>query len=115
MTEQILLAFAEAWSSKNPDAIMAFFAGNCRYAPSICIGEKSVFEGEIEVRNAVKMLIEFDNSISSSVKNVYVNDDFGFWEWEYITQDDEKIMGCDAFKFRGNKIIEKNAFRKINL
>jgi len=115
MTEQRLLAFAKAWSHKNIDEIIAFFTDDCIYAPSISTYNKNVFKGKDEVRDAVVSLIEFDSSVSSSVKTVYVNNGFGFWEWEYVTESREIIQGCDVFEFDGNYIKKKNAFRKVSI
>lgn len=115
MTKQRLLAFARAWSTKNVDQVMLFFTEDCIYRPSVLEGEKEKFVGKPEVTQAIERMMLFDDSQSSKVSNLRVVDEFGFWEWEYLTKENKRISGCDMFKFRNESIIEKNAFRKIDI
>jgi len=114
MTKDGLLAFAKAWSEKNFDVVMEFFAENCVYRPSVFEEEKEHFVGKHEVAGAVEKMILFDEVQSSKVSNVMIVGEFGFWEWEYLTKENRRISGCDVFKFKNERIVEKNAFRKVS-
>jgi len=112
MTENKLLKFAMLWKQGKQDELMDFFTQDAVYKPSVELNSKLEFIGKEEISIAVKMMQEHDNSIHSVVKNIVVNGEFGFWEWEYTLSEGVSVLGCDVFKFRGNKIVEKNAFRK---
>ncbi|MDT0608465.1 nuclear transport factor 2 family protein [Croceitalea rosinachiae] len=113
MTEQHLLTFAEAWSTKNIDEVMRFFTEDCMYRPSIISDGKESYSGKSEVAQAVEKMMKLDNSLSSKVSNIYINGDFGFWEWKYKLSNNRNVTGCDLFKFRDDLITIKNAFRKM--
>ncbi len=115
MTKKRLLNFAEAWSCGDINKVMQFFEEDCIYQPSVRKGDSTSYFGKGAVRKAIAQMMEFDSSASSKVENVYVHQDFGFWEWEYIKDNGEKSLGCDVFSFQGDKIVSKNAFRKVDL
>ncbi|MFD2587448.1 nuclear transport factor 2 family protein [Croceitalea marina] len=113
MTKERLLAFTKAWSHGDVGKVLHFFTEDCVYRPSVTNGLTERFIGKKEVEKAIKNMIQFDNSRSSKVSNIQIFGDFGFWEWEYITNKNECIVGCDVFKFRNEDIVEKNAYRKV--
>jgi len=114
MKKKALTSFAAAWSTRDIPAIVEFFAEDCSYSPSLYHGDKHSFQGKHEIKKEIARIIAFDNTTSSEVFNIHVRGAFGFWEWNYNTPSG-KIKGCDVFTFRDNKILTKNAFRKINL
>ena len=114
MTERKMLEFGTLWKETRLDKLMDFFTEDAVYKPSVSINGKSIFIGKKEILSAIEMIQEYDDSIDSEVNNLFINHDFGFWEWEYTTRNGEKIKGCDAFEFEGDKIKIKNAFRKVN-
>jgi len=110
-----LKAFADAWSNKNLPEIMSYFAQDCEYYPSVYKKGNDHFKGKSNVETAIKEILDFDNTSKSSVSDVYVRGNFGFWKWEYVNALNETTRGCDSFEFRNNLIASKNAFRKIEM
>ena len=92
---------------------MDFFTEDCQYSASIIEKSKETAYGKSEVREKVLELIAFDDSITSTVNNLYVDGHFGFWQWEYKTAKNDTIKGCDVFTFKDDLIQIKNAYRKI--
>lgn len=113
MKSNLLLQFAEAWSRKDIPAVMEFFTEDCSYAPSI-VDHKIMATGKQEVAELIHKMILHDHARSTKVFNMHIHGNFGFWEWEYTTENDVLLRGCDIFEFDHNKIKIKNAFRKID-
>lgn len=114
MTKERLLAFARAWSGGDINKVMQFFEEDCVYQPSVRNSDDRPYRGKPEVRKAIAQIMDFDKTSSAKVENIFIKGDFGFWEWEYVTVDGTKTLGCDVFLFQGNRIVSKNAFRKLN-
>ncbi len=114
MKKEDLLLFAKLWQDVNIDQLMDLFTEDAIYKPSLGFKGKKHYEGREEISQAVKMIQEHDDSLHSEIKNIYIDGNFGFWEWEYTDRQGRKTEGCDVFKFKENKILEKNAFRKVN-
>lgn len=115
MTEERLLAFAQAWTERNVTEVMHFFTEDCVYKPSLLEGEIHTYAGKFEVEGAVSRMIAFDDASSTQVKNITIDGNFGFWEWVYENHEGTLTLGCDVFEFREDKIVSKNAYRKIKI
>lgn len=113
MTKERLLDFAEAWSCGDLNKVMQFFEEDCIYQPSVAnnIGER--YLGKVAVRKAIEYMMKYDDTVSSSVRNIQIFGEVGLWEWDYFTKDKKHIQGCDVFRFKDDYILEKNAYRKI--
>jgi ketosteroid isomerase-like protein len=116
MTVEKLEAFADAWARRDAFGVMAHFADECQFFGSTGPGPGSDFRGRAAVHDAVSqalvgMVGEFKPGSS------YIVGDRGFSEWTMVTvaADGSKIKtrGIDLFDFEGDRILVKDAFRKV--
>ncbi|MEN1786140.1 MAG: nuclear transport factor 2 family protein [Bacteroidota bacterium] len=113
MTTDLMMAFAKAWATKDLDTILEFFTEDCIYSPSLRFEGAHEYQGKEAIKKAIQRLILFDNSTASSVSNLLIEGDRGYWQWQYHTATGDTMKGCDFFEFEGDRIKCKNAFRKV--
>ncbi len=118
MTRQRAAEFGAAWNSRNADLVVSFFADDGVYHASVGpdpLG-KSYF-GREEVRRGVQAF--FDRFPDGQFENlkVQVAGDIGTFEWDFVATDPSgqrvRVAGCDLLEFVGDKVVKKNAFRKV--
>lgn len=113
MQENRLLDFGKAWKNGNIKKVLSFFTDDCIYMTSVGAEPGTTFIGREDVKKGIEKMMGYDNTVSSTIKNINIYGNFGFWEWEYKFPDGEIILGCDVFEFEDNLIKKKNAFRKV--
>ncbi len=69
------------------------------------------------VRAGFAAMLAYDDDKESGDGDCWAAGDVGVAEWSYIQRDAhgniaEVVRGCDLFRFRGDLIVVKNAFRK---
>ena len=110
-------AFARAWAARDLDAIMRCLTDDCVYGASIGPEPGTTYRGQVEVRAGIAAMLAHDSAVESLTTGLVIAGDSAFWEWRYvqITADGARrlLHGCDLFKFAGNKIAVKQAFRKV--
>jgi ketosteroid isomerase-like protein len=118
MTLERATEFGSAWNSRDPDLVASFFADDGVYHASVGPDHlgKTYF-GKEEIRNGVKAFFErFPDGRFENLK-VMVAGDIGSFEWDFVATDVSgkpvTTAGCDLLAFRGDKVIVKNAFRKV--
>lgn len=111
-----LAAFGEAWAARDIDKLMALMTEGCIYAASVGPEPGTRFVGANAVRQGIKDMLAHDDSDHSEVTNVFIDGDRAACEWRYFKTDDgtHRLIahGCDLFRFSGDKIAVKEAFRK---
>ena len=118
MTLERATEFGLAWNSRDPDLVASFFADDAVYHSSVGpdhLGKTYV--GKVEIREGVKAFFErFPDGRFENLK-VVVAGDVGSFEWDFVATDASgksvTTAGCDLLAFRGDKVVLKNAFRKV--
>jgi ketosteroid isomerase-like protein len=120
MTEARLAAFGEAWNTHDADDVLGYFAEDCVYHASFgpeLLGR--TFVGREAVREGVAAFFAAypDGRFSDAVNVVCGERGFSEWSFSATGLDGEPftLRGCDLFTFDGDRIKEKNAFRKLRV
>ena len=113
MIKDTLKRFATAWREGNIEELLEFFTEDAIYSPSINNELGKSYKGKNEIKDGILRMMENNSGSVSTIQNIQIHGDFGFWEWTYHFPDGSEDKGCDTFQFEGNKIKLKNAFRKI--
>ncbi len=117
MSEAVLQAVFEAFNRHDADGVMAHFSDDIVFE---AIGGDQAFGTRIEGYDAVHAAF---SNVWAQFPDVQWRDarhfaagDRGVSEWTFVaTQPDGGVIeadGCDLFRFRDGKIVEKKAFRK---
>ncbi|MET4387262.1 ketosteroid isomerase-like protein [Bradyrhizobium sp. F1.4.3] len=117
MTEQILQAFADAWNRHDIDALMSFMTEDCVFeanaGPDV-VGTS--FHGYKDVRHGFQRAWQIYPDARWTGARHFVSGDRGASEWIFSGTAKSgariEVAGCDLFRFRGDKIVVKNSFRK---
>ncbi len=118
MTEARLRAFSAAWARGDVDALMTFMTDDCVYSASVGPEPGRTYRGRSEVRRGFEELLAYDRGGVSRSGDVIICGDRGAGQWSYEFTDPDgtrrTVFGCDLFEFRGDRIVVKNAFRKVS-
>ncbi len=87
MTHEVMEQFAKAWSSRDVDAITAFFTTNCTYQASIGPELGRTYQGVEEVRRGICSMLAYNKGANSHVHNLHFCGDQGHWKWKYTFAD----------------------------
>lgn len=111
MTEKHFLGFVDAMQRSDLEGMMEYIAEDCVYS----ITNGTTYEGKAAVRQIfTEMLADADGSYETSFGPTFVGGNRGSVEWA-VRKDGKLVMrGCDLFEFAGDKIIRKDAFRKVS-
>jgi ketosteroid isomerase-like protein len=118
MTRERAAEFGAAWNSGDADLVASFFADQGTYHASVGpdpLGKTYI--GREQVRHGVQAF--FDRFPDGRFENLKVNvaGDIGTFEWDFVATDANgrlvRTAGCDLLEFEGDKVVKKNAFRKI--
>lgn len=110
--------FGGAWNSGDAELVTSYFADDGVYHASVgpdALGK--TFTGKADIRRGVQVF--FDRFPGGKFENlkVTVSGDLGTFEWDFVTTDANgtrvSTAGCDLLQFRGDKVLVKNAFRKV--
>ena len=115
--ENLLTAFADAWSRHDVDGLMSMMTADGVFEASAgndVHGERH--EGQQAVRAAyAAVFAQYPDARWGNARH-FVKGDRGVSEWTFTgTLKDGKrveVTGCDLFTFRNGKIAIKNSFRK---
>lgn len=116
-TADVLHAVFQAFNRHDADGVMAHMSDDVVFET---IGGDQMYGTRIEGRDAVHAAF---SNVWASFPDVQWRDathfacgDRGVSEWTFVaTQSDGSMIeadGCDLFRFRDGKIVEKKAFRK---
>lgn len=112
----ILERFAQAWATGNIDVLMTLVTDDCVYDASVGPNPGRTYQGQSEVREGFKAMVQYDAGGTSDERCVMVQGDYALTEWWYESRlpqgGTRRVRGCDIFQFRGDKICRKDAFRK---
>ncbi len=116
--ESTLRLVLEAFNRHDLDAIMEFFADDCVLDMPRGPGPGGMrYEGKQAVRSGLASRFEGLPDVHYGDDSHWVAGDFAVSEWTMTgTQpsgERVEVRGCDHYKFRGGKIVSKNAFWKI--
>jgi steroid delta-isomerase-like uncharacterized protein len=117
VTVEMLEAFADAFNSHDPDAVMSFMTEDCVFeasaGPDVC-GAR--YSGREAVRAAFADVFATFRDAHWGQARYLVQGDRGVSEWTFTgTRSDGtrvEVHGCDLFTFRDGKIALKNSYRK---
>jgi ketosteroid isomerase-like protein len=117
VNEERLAAFGEAWNTHDPEQVLAYFADDCVYHASVgpdLMGRS--FVGREAVREGVAAFFATYPDGRFTDAECSVAGDTGYSEWTFSASGPDgeafSVRGCDLFRFRGDLITVKNAFRK---
>ncbi|UCH17869.1 MAG: nuclear transport factor 2 family protein [Burkholderiales bacterium] len=117
VTVEMLQAFADAWNSHDPEALMSFMSDDCVFeasaGPEVAgtryVGREAVKAGYLEV------FATFPDAHWGNARH-FIHGNRGVSEWTFTgTRPDGsrvEVNGCDLFTFRDGKIAIKNSYRK---
>lgn len=116
MTVERLREFDDAWGLKDVDALMTFMADDCEYHASVGPNPGQSYRGLNEVRQGFEDMLKQESDAVSAPGEIFVIGNRGVTEWAYDIVDKDgthtRIRGCDIWKFEGDKIKVKDAYRK---
>jgi ketosteroid isomerase-like protein len=117
MTVERLQEFSAAWGRGDVDRLMTFMTDDCVYVASVGPEPGRTYRGRVEVRRGFEEFLAHDTGGVPHSGHAFVHGDVGAVEWSYeFTEPDgtiRRVLGCDLFRFRGDCVSEKNAFRKV--
>jgi nuclear transport factor 2 (NTF2) superfamily protein len=119
MTGERLMEFSEAWNQRDPDILMTYMADDCSYQMSYgpeLLGRD--FRGREAVRQGFREFFDrFPDGHFEDAELWVFDDDRAATSWTFTWTDEQgakrAVRGCDLFEFEGDKIKQKNAFRKL--
>lgn len=111
---QVVLArFAEAWSTKRLDDVVALFDENGTYFASMGPGPGQKAIGHSEIRALVTTMFAVDQGAVAKTSDPIIFADGAFWTWEYKMPNGDIELGCDFLRVKDGKITLKDAYRKV--
>ncbi len=118
VTVELLKSFLDAFNRHDLDAIMDFFADDCRlYMPRGARPRGNVYVGKDQVRAGLATRFEGIPDVHYGDDKHWVGDDFGVSEWTLTgTRKDGQsieVRGVDLLEFRAGKVIRKDSYWKI--
>ena len=118
--QDLLVAYAAAWSRHDLGAIMGMMTPDCVFETSAGPdpgGRR--YEGQGPVREAIAEIFEMLPDVRFANARHFVCGQRGVSEWTIIATrpDGSRIeaRGCDLFEFRDGKIFRKDSYRKRRL
>jgi ketosteroid isomerase-like protein len=118
--QDLLVAYAAAWSRHDLEAIMGMMTPDCVFETSggpDPMGRR--YEGQAPVREAIAEIFEMLPDVRFADPRHFVCGQRGVSEWTMIATrpDGSRIeaRGCDLFEFRDGKIFRKDSYRKRRL
>ena len=116
MTVERLREFGAAWGRGDVDALMSYMTDDCVYSASVGPEPGKTYVGREAVRAGFEELLAFDAGGESREGEAWVHGDRGVAEWSYVHTGDDgatiETKGCDLFRFEGDLIAVKDAYRK---
>lgn len=117
MTEERLGAFFDAWNAHDIETIVGCFTDGGEYLASIGPDDEgTTFRGRAEVRRGVTAFLATYRDAHYTDATVLVSGDRGHATWTFrgTLADGRRIVyrGVDVFRFEGDRIALKDAYRK---
>jgi rhodanese-related sulfurtransferase len=116
MTLVRLREFGDAWAAGDLDTLMSFMTDDCVYYASVGPEPGTMYRGPVEVRRGFSEMLAYDRGRERHGGHTFIAGNVGFAEWSFVQREPAGctriIRGCDIFEFAGEKIRNKNAFRK---
>lgn len=117
MSEERLLEALEAWNTRDPDRVLAYFADGCAYHASFGPElQGRSYVGRDTVREGVRQFFARYPDGRFVGTTVFVAGDRGAAEWTFVATGDGgkpfEVRGADLFAFEDDLIKVKDAFRK---
>jgi ketosteroid isomerase-like protein len=114
MNQEQLQRFADAWGRKDLDAVMAHFAEESVFITSTGPEPGIRHSGRDRIREAVRAQFEGSGTLHDWTTEGWIVGDRGVLTWRFLLGDErEPWMGCDLLTFRGDHILVKDAYRKV--
>ncbi|MCC6243390.1 MAG: nuclear transport factor 2 family protein [Gemmatimonadaceae bacterium] len=114
---RLLDDFARAWQGRDIDAVMDCLSDDVIYDASVGPGPGRRFQGRDDVRQGIITMFAFDDAAVMQVETLCVHDDFAVVLWRYASSADAaaapSVRGVDVMRFRNDRIVLKDAFRKV--
>lgn len=96
---------------------MSFMTDDCVYYASVGPEPGTTYRGPDEVRRGFAYMLTYDQERERHSGETVIVGDVGYatWSFDEVTPDGGRrtIHGCDLFRFRGERIVVKDAFRKL--
>jgi ketosteroid isomerase-like protein len=117
MTAARLRAFGEAWSRGDVEELMTYMSDDCVYSASVGPESGRTYPGREQVRHGFVVMLARDSAGESQDGPVVVRGQWSSAEWSYVCAQPGgtpvEVRSCDLFHFRRDKIVEKDAFRRV--
>ncbi|MEM9405067.1 MAG: nuclear transport factor 2 family protein [Acidobacteriota bacterium] len=111
--ENTLSRLRAAWSRRDVQGVLKCFAADGEYHASVGPLPGARAKGHAEIRSLLEAMFQHDDGTSTEVCDLVTWPDAATWTWRYTHADGTSELGCDRFRFRGDLIVLKDAYRKV--
>ena len=112
-TEATLTRLRDAWTRRDVQGVLDCFAADGEYHASVGPLPGARAKGHAEIGPLLEAMFEHDHGTSTEVSDLIAWPDAASWTWRYTHPDGTSELGCDRFRFRGDLIVLKDAYRKV--
>lgn len=116
---QLIEQFAEAWGSRDVDAVMALMTADCSFSQSVGPEPGHSYVGADAVRQGVESFLTGppDSTVTTRIVATLIADHFAVVRWEstQVGADGRAVetKACDVFEFDGDRVKSKDTYRKV--
>jgi len=111
--EELMDAFACAWSGQNLDEIVGLFKEDGVFFASSRYGSRSRACGHEEIRHLTKSMFKTDDGAVLEPSDRMLFEGGAFCRWRYVLPNGSIELGCDFFQIENGLVALKDAYRKI--
>lgn len=112
MTPARLAAFDRAWTERDLDALMAHMADDATYAASVGPEPGATHVGRAAVRAGFAEMLAHDAGRTRRSGPAWLFGDHGVALWSFEDETGRIARGIDLYRFKGDRIVLKDAYRK---
>ena len=117
INHQGLARFLSAWSSRDPDAVLAAAHPDFVYRASVGPEPGSCWSGAAALRQGLLAMFRHDEGAEIDILECQINGDAGHLQWRYRFKradgSEALQLGCDLLRFRDGLLVLKDSYRKV--
>jgi hypothetical protein len=103
----------DAWQQRDLDRTAACFAHNGEYFASVGPLPGQRAKGRGEIRKLIEAMFALDGDTNATFTDLSIAGATATWKWRYELAHGSVELGCDFFKFSDQRILLKDAYRKV--